>query len=169
MTRRTRSSLLLLTLLASVLATASPSFAQGRAARVPAGNPAATNKAATNKAATNKATNKATNTANRAEASSRPKTSGKDPSGAERDVAAGAAETAGAGTDKSAAKPVEVKESDEGVKTYKFGTIEVEGRLKAPQILYFLRRVRAEFEAGLLGHRSFLRELYDTRRHPALN
>ncbi len=64
---------------------------------------------------------------------------------------------------------VEVKETgDEGEKSYKFGEVEVEGRLKAPQILYFLRRVRAEFRAGLLGHRSFLPELSDTRRSPAL-
>jgi pyruvate/2-oxoglutarate dehydrogenase complex dihydrolipoamide acyltransferase (E2) component len=66
-------------------------------------------------------------------------------------------------------KVVAVDETDEGVKTYQFGTIEVEGRLKAPQIIYFLRRVRAEFEAGLLGHRSFMLELSDTRRHPSLN
>jgi hypothetical protein len=64
---------------------------------------------------------------------------------------------------------VEVKETGEdGEKAYKFGEVEVEGRLKAPQILYFLRRVRAEFRAGLLGHRSFLPELSDTRRSPAL-
>ena len=62
----------------------------------------------------------------------------------------------------------ETKESKEGVKTYKFGTIEVEGRLKSPQIIYFLRRVRAEFDAGALGHRSFMRELSDTRNKPAL-
>ena len=62
----------------------------------------------------------------------------------------------------------ETKESKEGVKTYKFGTIEVEGRLKSPQIIYFLRRVRAEFDAGLLGHRSFMRELSDTRNRSAL-
>ena len=62
----------------------------------------------------------------------------------------------------------ETKESKEGVKTYKFGTIEVEGRLKSPQIIYFLRRVRAEFDAGALGHRSFMRELSDTRNNPAL-
>jgi hypothetical protein len=67
----------------------------------------------------------------------------------------------------SGPKVVEVEEGDEGVKTYKFGPVEVEGRLKSPQILYFLRRVRAEFEAGLLGHRSFMRELSDTRRHPS--
>ena len=68
----------------------------------------------------------------------------------------------------SATAVKETKESKEGVKTYKFGTIEVEGRLKSPQIIYFLRRVRAEFDAGLLGHRSFMRELSDTRNRSAL-
>jgi hypothetical protein len=69
----------------------------------------------------------------------------------------------------SGAPSVEVEETgQEGVKTYKFGPVEVEGRLKSPQVVYFLRRVRAEFAAGLLGHRSFLRELSDTRRSPAL-
>jgi hypothetical protein len=62
---------------------------------------------------------------------------------------------------------VAVKEEKAGVKTYKFGTIEVESRLKSPQIIYFLRRVRAEFDAGLLGHRSFMRELSDTRNNPS--
>lgn len=65
------------------------------------------------------------------------------------------------------ATPVAVKENKEGMKTYKFGTIEVESRLKSPQIIYFLRRVRAEFDAGLLGHRSFMRELSDTRSNPS--
>jgi len=68
----------------------------------------------------------------------------------------------------AAAAVKETKESKEGVKTYKFGTIEVESRLKSPQIIYFLRRVRAEFDAGLLGHRSFMRELSDTRNNPSL-
>jgi hypothetical protein len=68
------------------------------------------------------------------------------------------------GTD---AGSVKVKEDKEGVKTYKFDTIEVEGRLKSPQVIYFLRRVRAEFEAGALGHRSFLGELSDSRRSAA--
>jgi hypothetical protein len=62
---------------------------------------------------------------------------------------------------------VKVKEDKEGVKSYKFDTIEVEGRLKSPQVIYFLRRVRAEFEAGALGHRSFLGELSDSRRSAA--
>jgi len=55
-----------------------------------------------------------------------------------------------------------------GEKSYQFQAIEVEGRLKAPQILYFLRRVRAELRAGRLGHRSFVPELQDTRRNGAL-
>jgi hypothetical protein len=70
-------------------------------------------------------------------------------------------------TKSSDAAPVKVKEDKEGVKTYKFETVEVEGRLKSPQVIYFLRRVRAEFEAGALGHRSFLGELSDSRRSAA--
>ena len=67
-----------------------------------------------------------------------------------------------------ATEVVKTEEAKEGVKTYTFGAQEVEGRLRSPQILYFLRRVRAEFEPQPLGHRSFLLELRDTRRHPAL-
>ncbi|HTM43871.1 MAG TPA: hypothetical protein VL137_02890 [Polyangiaceae bacterium] len=63
---------------------------------------------------------------------------------------------------------VKVEENKEGVKTYTFGAQELEGRLKSPQILYFLRRVRAQFDPSGLGHRSFLRELADTRRNPAV-
>ena len=63
---------------------------------------------------------------------------------------------------------VKTQEDRSGEKTYTFGAQEVEGRLKSPQILYFLRRVRAQFDPAPLGHRSFLLELSDTRRHPAL-
>ena len=82
--------------------------------------------------------------------------------------AAGTTTTKAAPNASGAAAVQETKETKEGVKTYKFGTIEVEGRLKSPQIIYFLRRVRAEFDAGLLGHRSFMRELSDTRNNPSL-
>jgi hypothetical protein len=79
-----------------------------------------------------------------------------------------AVKSAGTATPKSTdTSAVQVKEDKEGVKTYKFETVEVEGRLKSPQVIYFLRRVRAEFEAGLLGHRSFLGELSDSRRSAA--
>jgi hypothetical protein len=88
-----------------------------------------------------------------------------EPSGVK---AAGTSATKAAPNAAGAAAVKETKETKEGVKTYKFGTIEVEGRLKSPQIIYFLRRVRAEFDAGALGHRSFMRELSDTRNNPSL-
>ncbi|WP_394825180.1 hypothetical protein [Pendulispora albinea] len=61
---------------------------------------------------------------------------------------------------------VDVKTLDSGTKVLRFGELEIEGRLRSPQIVYFLRRVRAEFAAEDLGHRSFLRELSETRRDP---
>jgi hypothetical protein len=59
---------------------------------------------------------------------------------------------------------VSVVQKDGGARQFRFGETEVEGRLKAPQLVYFLRRVRAEFAAGDLGHRSFMRELSETRK-----
>jgi hypothetical protein len=61
----------------------------------------------------------------------------------------------------------EARTVDGGAKVYRFGELEIETRLKSPQIVYFLRRVRAEFAADDLGHRSFNRELSDTRNAPA--
>ncbi len=61
---------------------------------------------------------------------------------------------------------VVVTERDGGAKQFRFTETDIEGRLKAPQLVYFLRRVRAEFAAGDLGHRSFMRELSETRRDP---
>jgi hypothetical protein len=64
---------------------------------------------------------------------------------------------------------VEVKQiGDGGARAVKFGdVVEIEGRLKSPQLVYFLRRVRAEFAAGDLGHRSFMQELSQTRNGSA--
>ena len=61
---------------------------------------------------------------------------------------------------------VESKTLDGGTRSMKFGEVDVEVRLKSPQLVYFLRRVRAEFAAGDLGHRSFNRELSETRNDP---
>src|SRR5206468_3293523 len=58
------------------------------------------------------------------------------------------------------------KAGDGGSQTIRFGELEIEGRLKSPQLIYFLRRVRAEFAAGDLGHRSFMGELSETRKDP---
>lgn len=62
---------------------------------------------------------------------------------------------------------VDQKTLDGGGRVFRFGEVEVEGRLKSPQIVYFLRRVRAEFAASDLGHRSFMRELAETKNEPA--
>lgn len=76
-----------------------------------------------------------------------------------------------AGTETLKANPdagiVEAKTLDGGTRVFRFGEMEVEGRLRSPQIVYFLRRVRAEFAAGDLGHRSFMGELSETRKTSA--
>jgi len=59
---------------------------------------------------------------------------------------------------------VESKTLDGGTHVFKFSELDIEGRLKSPQLVYFLRRVRAEFAAGDLGHRSFMREMSETRK-----
>jgi hypothetical protein len=66
-----------------------------------------------------------------------------------------------------AAVILDQKTLDGGTRVFRFGEVEVEGRLKSPQIVYFLRRVRAEFAAGDLGHRSFFPELGETKNEPA--
>ncbi len=60
----------------------------------------------------------------------------------------------------------EVRTLDSGTRVIKFGELEIEGQLQSPQIVYFLRRVRAEFDAENLGHRTFMRELSETRKEP---
>ena len=159
MVRRFRLSLGALGLLFAALAWQSPIFAQGK----PKAKPAKVVKAAPPK----------------------PKKAGKakaEPETAKEDAPAPVEPAAKAPTEPEA-KPraagtsqteapaskgsVKEKEGPEGVKTYQFGAIEVEGRQKSPQLIYFLRRVRAEFDAGALGHRSFVGELKDTRNDTA--
>jgi len=62
---------------------------------------------------------------------------------------------------------VEMRSADGGTHVFKFSELDIEGRLKSPQLIYFLRRVRAEFAAGDLGHRPFLREMSETRDEPS--
>jgi hypothetical protein len=69
----------------------------------------------------------------------------------------------GKGSDAGA---IEAKTLDGGARVFRFGEVEIEGRLRNPQLVYFLRRVRAEFAAGDLGHRTFMRELSETRKDP---
>jgi hypothetical protein len=80
----------------------------------------------------------------------------------------GAAPTAGATLPADAgAGVVEAKTLDGGTHVFKFKELDIEGRLKSPQLVYFLRRVRAEFSAGDLGHRTFMREMSETRKEPS--
>ncbi|MGH7270898.1 MAG: hypothetical protein ACREJ3_10755 [Polyangiaceae bacterium] len=51
-----------------------------------------------------------------------------------------------------------------GAHVFKFSELDIEGRLKSPKLVYFLRRVRAEFSPQDLGHRSFMREMSETRK-----
>lgn len=44
-------------------------------------------------------------------------------------------------------------------KTYTFGAMDVEGKLKTPQLLYFLDRVKLELEVSAPDKRSFIKEL----------
>ncbi len=57
----------------------------------------------------------------------------------------------------------EVDES-ERVKEFRFSGLDVSGRLRSPQMLYFLNRVRAEFDRPRLPHRSFIPELKRTTK-----
>ena len=52
-----------------------------------------------------------------------------------------------------------VKEGDTTVKVMKFGGLDIEGRLKSPQLLYFVNRMHTEFDRPKLPHRSFMPEL----------
>jgi hypothetical protein len=61
----------------------------------------------------------------------------------------------------------EARTLDGGTRVFKFSELDIEGRLKSPQLVYFLRRVRAEFAAEDLGHRSFMREMSETRKEPS--
>jgi hypothetical protein len=45
------------------------------------------------------------------------------------------------------------------IKVYEFGGLDISGRLKSPQLLYFLNRLRAEFDRPRLPHRSFMPEM----------
>lgn len=65
-------------------------------------------------------------------------------------------------------KESEKKEGDASVKVFEFGTTEIEGRSRWPAVTYFVRRMRAEFDAQKLPHRPFLPELEATKGDPAV-
>ncbi len=60
-----------------------------------------------------------------------------------------------------------VVEGGEKVKVYRFSGLDISGRLKSPQLLYFLNRMRAEFDRPRLPHRSFIPELVGSTKSKA--
>jgi hypothetical protein len=44
-------------------------------------------------------------------------------------------------------------------KTYTFGGLDIDGKLKTPQLLYFLNRMKSEFDTTTPDKRSFIPEL----------
>lgn len=99
----------------------------------------------------------------------RPPTHGKDAGAPQHKIAVGDGGAAPADTLRASPDGgvLEAKTLDGGTRVFRFRELDVEGRLTSPQIVYFLRRVRAEFAAGDLGHRSFMGELSETRKSNA--
>ncbi len=62
----------------------------------------------------------------------------------------------------------EVAEGDSKVKVFRFSGLDISGRLKSPQLLYFLNRLRAEFDRPKLPHRSFMPEMERSTRTKGL-
>jgi len=46
--------------------------------------------------------------------------------------------------------------------------MDVEGKLKTPQLLYFLNRIKLELDMSAPDHRSFMKELEQTAEDPSL-
>lgn len=49
------------------------------------------------------------------------------------------------------------------VRVYRFDDLDVEGRVKAPQLMYFLKRIRAKFRSFRLPEQNFSRQTLETR------
>jgi hypothetical protein len=68
------------------------------------------------------------------------------------DKSDGAGETTQGSTKSSDGKTIKTK-------SYTFGAMDVEGKLKTPQLLYFLNRVKLELDMSAPDKRSFMKEL----------
>ncbi|HHH30453.1 MAG TPA: hypothetical protein ENK57_19220 [Polyangiaceae bacterium] len=61
--------------------------------------------------------------------------------------------------DQDVESDVRTEKGGQKVKVFRFSGLDLAGRLKSPQLLYFLNRMRAEFDRPRLPHRSFIPEL----------
>ncbi len=71
----------------------------------------------------------------------------------------GSSESSGSSDDSGAGKTVSSDGKTYRSKTYNFGAMDVEGKLKTPQLLYFLNRVKLELDMSAPDTRSFMKEL----------
>jgi hypothetical protein len=76
---------------------------------------------------------------------------------ADKPVARASDEEGGSATTTTAGKTADGKVIK--TKTYTFGAMDVEGKLKTPQLLYFLNRVKLELDMSAPDKRSFMKEL----------
>jgi len=81
-----------------------------------------------------------------------------DPAGRDESAAPSSGDDGG-GDEDFDADADEVEEEGGKVKVFRFTGLDIGGRLKSPQLLYFLNRLRAEFDRPKLPHRSFMPEL----------
>ncbi len=56
-------------------------------------------------------------------------------------------------------KTIQVDASGKKSKNYSFTGLDLDGKLKTPQLLYFLNRMKSEFDTTTPSNRSFLPEL----------
>jgi hypothetical protein len=71
----------------------------------------------------------------------------------------GGSEKSSASDDSGGGKTVSADGKTYKSKTYNFGAMDVEGKLKTPQLLYFLNRVKLELDMSAPDTRSFMKEL----------
>jgi len=56
-------------------------------------------------------------------------------------------------------KTIQTDASGKKSKTYSFTGLDIDGKLKTPQLLYFLNRMKSEFDTTTPSRRSFIPEL----------
>lgn len=93
---------------------------------------------------------------------SAPAPSSSSPAPASATASASASESSASSDDSSSGgggKTVGADGKSYKSKTYNFGAMDVEGKLKTPQLLYFLNRVKLELDMSAPDTRSFMKEL----------
>ena len=64
----------------------------------------------------------------------------------------------------SAKKPKPAPKGEAGsVRVYRFDNLDVEGRVKAPQLMYFLKRIRSKFRSFRLPRQNFSKKIIESQ------